>query len=453
MEEFTAHCVRLSCIRRGLALWIQRNQRRIAVSGIVFAAILILGLWIFGMRDVSHVPDIGDPFDVTAFNRSIAVTDDANAFTLYRQAFKRLRPVSRGAWDSVGTEATWSKLSTAAQAAVKDNQEALDLWREGTDRPDALYHRPDEATLDTLLPVVQGVRELGNMAALRGSRHEENGEMEEAWKWYKSILRCSRHVGKRGFMIQRSIGASLHQVASRAIVRWTDDRRVDAKLLRQALDDVLAADAMTPLLSDILKVEYIAHFRDLRELRVIVDDLPLAGGPLGQWLSRVLPRNVRGTIQRARLRTSRDDVRSRRILQLLLANWLPQVDRPLSQRAPFAIKEPIPIFAADASAPASAQAVAPEGLQRLLAESSLADFIFRPKGAGWGSLRGSLWEDDGPLARERGRRSELFVMLAARLYEREQGDLPAQAERLLGLYLRTLPEGVAPEDSISAKLD
>jgi hypothetical protein len=277
--------------------------------------------------------------------------------------------------------------------------------------------------------------------------------MDEAWKWYKAILRCSRHVGKRGFMVARTIGASLHQIASCSIIRWADDPRADARLLREALDDVLAADAMTPLLSDVLKVEYVAHLRDLDELRVMVDELPLPGGLLGQAVSLALPKNVRGTIQRARLRAGQDDVRSRRVLQLLLANWLPQVDRPVAQRAPFAIKEPIPIFAPDPSAPASAQAVAPEVLQRLLAESSLADFIFRPKGAGWGSLQMSLWEEDGPLVRERRRRSQLIVRLAARLYEREQGGYPAKAERLLGLYLKALPEGVAPEDSIPLKLD
>ena len=136
---------------------------------------------------------------------------------------------------------------------------------------------------------------------------------------------------------------------------------------------------MTPPLSQNLKYEYVMYLRDLNELRVLVDDIPLPGGTIGQWVEQRIPRGVRHNIQRTRLSLSNDDERSRRLLRLLLANWLPQVDRPESERAPMAISGPTPIFAADPLAPASAQVLEPEVLDRLLGESLLANFIFRPE--------------------------------------------------------------------------
>jgi hypothetical protein len=37
--------------------------------------------------------------------------------------------------------------------------------------------------------------------------------MNEAWSWYRAILRSSRHVGKHGVIIERLVGASIHEKA------------------------------------------------------------------------------------------------------------------------------------------------------------------------------------------------------------------------------------------------
>ena len=58
--------------------------------------------------------------------------------------------------------------------------------------------------------------------------------MGEAWSWYKAKLRSSRHVGKRGVMLERFAGAFIHRNATLRIIRWAGDPRVDAALLRRA---------------------------------------------------------------------------------------------------------------------------------------------------------------------------------------------------------------------------
>ena len=113
--------------------------------------------------------------------------------------------------------------------------------------------------------------------------------MAEAWRWYRAMTRASRHVGKRGVIIERMVGASLHEQATRRILSWSANPRVDSALLRQALADTIAADAMTPPLSQNLKYQYVMFLRDLNELRVLVDDIPLPGGTLGKWVEQRLP--------------------------------------------------------------------------------------------------------------------------------------------------------------------
>ena len=101
--------------------------------------------------------------------------------------------------------------------------------------------------------------------------------MGEAWSWYKAILRSSRHVGKRGVMLERVAGAFIHRNATRRIIRWAGDPRSTPRSCA-ALEDTLEADAMTPRLSENMKLEYLMCIRDLAELRVTVDEIPLPGG-------------------------------------------------------------------------------------------------------------------------------------------------------------------------------
>jgi hypothetical protein len=80
------------------------------------------------------------------------------------------------------------------------------------------------------------------LAALEGSRLEEQGKMAEAWVWYRAMLRSSRMVSRHAGLVERRYGAKMHFLAAKRILRWAADPRVDAGLLRRALDDVLAAD-------------------------------------------------------------------------------------------------------------------------------------------------------------------------------------------------------------------
>ena len=209
------------------------KRGRIVGCGLAVSSLVILVIWIWGVRNVDGLPEVGDPFDVAAARQPIDIADSDNAYALYVAAKGEMRKrpavLSRVVFD----ELTWSKADDDVRAFVQSNRPALELWREGSDRPAAIYNQPGNLAMDTLLPLVQEVAYLASMAGLEGSRHEQEGSMDQAWIWYNAILRSSRHVGMHGVLVERMIGARLHKVAARHIMRWAADPRVDAKLIAE----------------------------------------------------------------------------------------------------------------------------------------------------------------------------------------------------------------------------
>ena len=430
---------------------------RVFVFAVVATLAAISGVSIWRMRSLGDLPDVGDPFDVAATLQLVVMSDDDNAYVQYKEARRRLTRLTTVARAVDWAKLTWSKAGIGVRDYLEANRSSLETWRAGSERPDAMYHQPGEMAADTLLPVVQDLRTLSRLAALEGSRHEEQGTMGGAWAWYKGMLRASRHVGRHGVLIERLVGAAVFEESARRIVHWAAESKVDAALLRRALADVLDADALTVPISDTMKLDYIICLRDLAELRVMVTDIPMPGGSNGLLEKIVAASGAKPQVQRIRLRATNDVERSRRVLRLLYANWLPQVDRLADQRAPIAIRKPTLIYAADPSTPPSSRLVAPEDLDRAIGQTLLAHQFFRP--SHWSEAQGGppwsgwAWEGDRPLAREPRRRAVLIVKLAAELYRRERGKPPTNAGSLLDGYLKELPAWIKRDEPIPAGID
>jgi hypothetical protein len=433
---------------------VRRERGRWIVAGLAAGLAGIGVLWIWGIRHAGLLPDVGDPFDVAAAHKPVIIRDDDNAYVLYREASRRLSKFPQSLHSLDFAKLTWSQADAEARAYLDKNGQALEIWREGSDRPEAVYHQPGELAIDTLLGVIQDSRYLSWLAALEGSRHEEKGEMADAWTWYRAILRSSRHAGMHGVVMERLVGAAVFEKGAQRVLNWAADPRVDAGLLRVALDDVLAADAMTAPFSRAIQLEYLMVMRDLSELRVTVQDMPMPGGRFG-WLEQVTAATgAKPTIQRVRLQATNDVDRSRRVARLLFANWLAQADKPVAERATIAIAKPTVIFAADADAPPAARAVAPEILDKALEHAAFAHETFRPdeQSSGGFSLWNAPW-DQKKLGGEPRRRAVLIVKLAAELYRREHGKLPVKAGELVGSCLKALPVEIKAGDAIPASFD
>ena len=74
---------------------------------------------------------------------------------------------------------------------------------------------PADYSVDTLLGLMQEVYFHNALAALEGSRLEEQGKMAEAWVWYRAMLRSSRMVGRHAGLVERRYGARMHELAAK----------------------------------------------------------------------------------------------------------------------------------------------------------------------------------------------------------------------------------------------
>jgi hypothetical protein len=431
------------------ALVVRLTRFRVVALAVVGLLTLVAGISTWRMRSADELPDVGDPFDVAL--GPIVIPDRDNAYSAYAEARIALSGAPKEFWDSYWKAQTvnliWSKAKPEVRSFQQKNRASLEIWREGSERPDALYHQPSELAFDTILPLLQEVFLHSGMAALEGSRLEERGAMAEAWAWYRAMLRSSRLVGRHGALVERRYGAHMHELAARCILRWAADPRVNARMLRRALDEVLAADQLTPPLSDVLKLEYLMASRELDELRTMPREIPLPGGDNG-LLNRVPPSVISGReIQRFRFRASNDPEKSRRALRLVFANWLAQVDRPAAERARSATHAGLLIYEADRAAPPAARAVTPDALSAAIDHTILARWMFRPDNDPRNVNYYGSWEGDGVFARERRRRSVLLVKLAAELYCRDRVVPPADIGALLDSgYLEKLPEGITRDE-------
>ncbi len=419
-----------------------RRIRRLTLA-LALAAVALAGSTAFVTwwnTTLVGLPDVGDPFDVKAFERPIP--DETNAFVLYKQASAIVPkgPESPKNYD-------WKTADPEQRAWFERSQEALAIWRKGTERTDASFVNPATANFDTKLDVAQNLRSFGSLALLQGSRLEDSGDFDGALDWYLALLRSSRHCGKRGAFIERIIGIAMHRLASTRLTRWAADPKVDAKMLRRALDATIAADAATPPTSDALKMEYLGLFHSFgdSEMMARIHNYEVVPDNKGGSITKFGQHGWKSSLIRVRRRAMNEPERSRRVIRLIFANWLAYCDLPPSQQPPRVlpgskVKAEGParillesLYVVGKNAPNSARALPPEKLGQWLnstidAEMALPAFVNVQKAIG----------------REQTAQDALLVSLANELYKREHGQYPEHAEELVGPYLKALPEGYKP---------
>ena len=199
------------------------------------------------MQSNNELPDVPEPFNLAEARRPIDLPDADNAFVAFAAAgqllenppnnqvdLDRFNLLDNAVLECDLKPITWSSASPGIRAYLKAKQPALETWREGSQRPDGLYYQPDKMSIDSTMELIPDAAVLSGMAALEGSRLEDAGDREGAWKWYRAILRCSRLIGRHGMLVQRNFGAKIHLLATRSILHWAADPGVDARLLRQA---------------------------------------------------------------------------------------------------------------------------------------------------------------------------------------------------------------------------
>jgi hypothetical protein len=409
--------------------WLERVRgwKRRALVFLYMIPIVLIALMGWRALSLRGLPDLQEPFDTKAYGR-IHVSDDNNAFVLYRKAAARLTPVPKGSQNDFpqGVAPEWSKASPELRSWVTGNDDAIALWLEGSKRSDALSMQPMDLTISSPLPVEQAMRLMGSLTSLEGTRREAEGDLEGSWVMYQGILRSSRLIGKNGPMISRLAGHALLRHGGANTSRWMKHPRMTTALLRTAMNDVAACIELTPQPSEMVRAEYFVTNSALNGPEQEKLSLELRDENL--WYNH-LP-----MVPKAIEYFRREPERSQRVLRLITAGYLAQCDRPPSSRPRLAFGKYM-IYNHDSETPDALRKLSPQEL-RAWAESSMAR-VYLPAGSR------VLSTVDYELPYLNG----LHLQLAECAFRLDHGRPMKRYGELLGKYVKVLPDGYAPDDA------
>lgn len=378
----------------------------------VLCVALVAAPFLVRLIQIASVPLVPEPFDVSAAGH-VDIGEGENAYDLYRQAaphFATMPTAVADAYDHLTKEPDPSSIPEELLTFLESQREVLELTRQGSERPEALYYQPDEHNVSPRLHATHALRLFARLAEVEALRLELAGDVGAAWGWHRAVLRTSRHCGMHGCLIERIVGCALYGAATDGVVRWS--RRSDVHLARlyEALSELREINKMTVPISQPLQVEYLIVRRTITDpvLRShVIDDFSSTLG--GERL-----------LIEAMFLLKEPDV-SQRIARLTFTNWLSQCDLPYRERAATVGTTPelfdVPV------GPVSAQE-----LQKLLQSISIARMTLPAADV-------SIRAHDRDVSRQ----VLLETALALQIWYREHDEFPESLEPLVGSILETLP--------------
>ena len=152
--------------------------RRLAI-GVIVGWIAVAGVMVWRMGSLDGLPDVGDPFDVAEARRPVEIPDADNAFVAYAVAHKLVDPADSidearrcllvdALWGGEIKRLTWSSALPGLREYLELERAALEFWREGSRRRDAVYHQPGRLSFGSEMNLIEDANVFAAMAAPRG---------------------------------------------------------------------------------------------------------------------------------------------------------------------------------------------------------------------------------------------------------------------------------------------
>ncbi len=377
-----------------LLLWLLHPKVAIPL---VLSLLLISAPLIYRGIRLSRVPPADEPFDIKSV-LEFEVPSAANAFIEYRAARGLLVPrdpkVDQEVFEKAQSDG-WEHAAEPVQKWLDANRPFMELWRKGTAKSDAQYQPAGEYRADSLLNEVYESKEFSRLVRLESSRLLVEGQPEEAWDWLRTSFRMSRQIGRHGSAIERLIGIGSHALTAEGVVKWANDQKVSADLLRRAMRELQDEQKRTPPLSACLQVEYLS---------VMATFKTLSCGPADETLNRV---------------TGESEL-NERVFRHLYAEWLARANER------------------DERFRRSQEVLAPTSLKPRPSSTELKTYVSHSVMASF--LVPSVSQLFVATDREAARDNVLLTVLALKLFARERGHYPEKLEELVPDFLPAVPE-------------
>lgn len=430
-----------------------RRWRRLFKFVLGLAIVIALATGVLRVTSLWGIPDAPEPFDVAAF-QARAIPEDANAIVAFDEARRMLGGEHEvGLFGLMGRQPKdYVEEKPETLEWIEANRPAMEVWRRGTERPDAMPTGKVVPIWSEVLPD-HLLHSWLRVASIEASRLEHAGDPERAWRWHKARLRATLLMARRRGIKTRHFLSETFNEVSRAAGDWAKGPGVTVPLLRRAIADVEAMAGLHGAEADSLKIDYLALLADFDgfadparghfDLASRVANVPRSL-PLGT-LSRVVPPEpLRPLYARVVSLVEAEPERSRRIARMIFANWLAQADKRPADRPATASTYPL-VFDEDAGPTPS---LSPSALARRAATAPyFALARVGPPPAWWYVV--DQWPTTYRLDRQA--RADLILALADRIYEIEKGGPPPDVEALIGTVLPKLPDDYDPTGGVSVE--
>lgn len=434
--------MRLHLRRSSLKPW--NWSTRTWLFAIVFSAVIspAVSRWIW----LWQVPDIALPFDVEEFIGP-EIPKEQGAFAHYATAVKMLhRAENDWTHQAIGyagpTDDSWDE---RLDQWLIDNANILVEVELGTRREHAggmslrTYGTSLQALSGQIDPSLGELRSLLRLSQAEAFRCERGGGFDEAWRWYRAILRLARHTEESRIFPDIMTATAMRIDTFVWIRKWAAHPSVTAEQLHQAQAELTHLTKDRPKLSDLIKASYLESRNELQSSEgpyYLFSDW----ADLLAWPNSQDPLFSRGS-HFLSWSAGQPELSLRLLRQILVKN-LDQVDRPLHLQRPMARNRCPLVFEMEPdkrrlpgqlSAARLRSAVEGQLGQRLIKSG-----LFFRTGT-W------IWNgEDNPGLEITYRREEfnliaLIFELAVHEYHRSRGEFPVQIEDLLPDYITSVP--------------
>lgn len=380
---------------------------------------------------LAGIPDMPEPFDEAAFSAwDVPAAEDA--FTEYREATALNQQIlidlkTQGKTDirekdnpMVVLKQGWPEATESTKQWLKVHHESMSVWRRGTQKERGLNLSPTKLSYKTRLNIIQEQLPFARLAILEESRLIDSGDIDEARQWARAAFRCGGHSSYRGCNIQGQCSVIIHAVASAGIAHWAEQPNVTSAQLQQALADAQSDDKLYESLSNILKAEYLGTRNSLRSPDWVAAFSPLNSG--------VAPSDAASKGMRLFYWVIGEPETSLRVSRQILANQLPEIDKPVNERRKIVGLGVKILFDPDPSITHAPEQMDPAAIDRAHSRSSLIRL-----------LAPSIAHLDSAFLDRRARQATLEALLAAQAYRRDHGEFPDSLAQLVPNYLAVVP--------------
>jgi hypothetical protein len=426
--------------------WVARARgwRWVVLVGMECAVALVCGALLWYATGRVGVPEAGEPFDVAAFQTEAVPTED-NAYDDFLRAFKLYQPPRGGDLPRARNPA-WqvNPGDPKVSAWLDENRKALALFLKASKYSDMMAPREGLAVRSHALVRFHdgfGVQNLAEMADREAARRAFKGDFEGAWECTLAIFRTARLVSRHGRPADREFAGNMRSLALNRLLLWTENPKVTRAQLRQALKDLYALEALEPDDTYTIKYQHVQLMGTLQNSmngqRLLGPSFAMSGAATTADKLRSL---VDWTLSPLRRRRDGEPERSKRVLNILTAQWLDYFSKPPERRPPPTVRVVVraPFGAAFAEffepgpdAPPAARVLSAQELAQAFHSCYDVKSILTWS---WTQLRSAR-------NRERGDHASALRTVAIALYRLDhEGQNPPDDQALVGPYLPSLPD-------------